>query len=117
LRKDHEGDQGAYDQGRDEFGNNKYDWNKSCTIGRAKFNGLANDWFDGIIDEVRLTNSALSLSDFLFAAAAEGALGGGSVPEPASIVFATLAMAAPTMVRGTRRRRFPISVARRVSIT
>jgi hypothetical protein len=39
----------------------------SWTIGRGMYNGGATDWFDGVIDEVRLTNSVLSPSQFLFA--------------------------------------------------
>jgi hypothetical protein len=39
----------------------------SWTIGRGMYGGGATDWFDGVIDEVRLTNTVLSPSQFLFA--------------------------------------------------
>lgn len=44
-------------------------WDNSWTIGRGQFGGGPADFFDGSIDEVRLTNSALSPSQFLFAPA------------------------------------------------
>lgn len=44
-------------------------WDFSWTVGRGFFNGGA-DWFTGIIDEVRVSNTALAPSDFLFAPAA-----------------------------------------------
>ncbi len=43
------------------------DWSNSWTFGRGQNNGSPADFFDGIIDEVRLSNTALSPSDFLFA--------------------------------------------------
>jgi Concanavalin A-like lectin/glucanases superfamily len=43
------------------------DWDKTWSIGRGFYNGNPADWFNGIIDEVRLSNSALAPSDFLFA--------------------------------------------------
>jgi hypothetical protein len=51
---------GALFQGND-------DWDKTWSIGRGFYNGVPADWFNGVIDEVRLSNSALSPSDFLFA--------------------------------------------------
>jgi hypothetical protein len=49
------------------------DWNHNWTIGRAIYGGpsdhmggLPADWFNGLIDEVRLTNEALDPSEFLF---------------------------------------------------
>jgi hypothetical protein len=42
-------------------------WDHSWTFGRGQFNGSPGDFFLGMIDEVRLTNSALSPSQFLFA--------------------------------------------------
>jgi hypothetical protein len=53
---------GALYQGND-------DWDKTWSIGRGFYNTSPADWFNGVIDEVRLTNSALAPSDFLFAAA------------------------------------------------
>ena len=61
------------------FQGNEYndaDWNKVWMIGRSAYgSGIANafpdgepaDWFNGLIDEVRLTNQALDPSEFLFA--------------------------------------------------
>jgi hypothetical protein len=43
------------------------DWGKSWTIGRGQFNSNPADWFNGVIDEVRLTNASLDPSKFLFA--------------------------------------------------
>jgi hypothetical protein len=51
------------------------DWGHSWTIGRGQFGGGPADWFDGIIDEVRLTNTALAPSEFLFAPEVEPLLG------------------------------------------
>jgi hypothetical protein len=42
-------------------------WDNSWVVGRAQFGGNPGDFFDGRIDEVRITNSALSPSQFLFA--------------------------------------------------
>ncbi len=44
-------------------------WDNSWTVGRGQYNGAPADWFDGVIDEVRLSNTALSPSQFLFAPA------------------------------------------------
>ncbi len=44
-------------------------WDGNWTIGRGEFGGFPADWFDGIIDEVRLTNAPLAPSEFLFASA------------------------------------------------
>lgn len=53
-------------------------WDKNWTIGRAVYggfedngvtpfaNGRPSDWFNGLIDEVRLSNSVLDPTDFLF---------------------------------------------------
>ncbi len=43
------------------------DWDKTWSIGRGFFNNAPADWFNGVIDEVRLSNSALAPTDFLFA--------------------------------------------------
>jgi hypothetical protein len=37
------------------------------SVGRGMFNDGVTDWFDGVIDEVRLTDRALDPSEFLFA--------------------------------------------------
>ncbi|HEX2477021.1 MAG TPA: LamG domain-containing protein, partial [Lacipirellulaceae bacterium] len=55
---------GALYQGDDP---NNPDWDRPWTIGRGEFGGGPADFFDGIIDEVRLTNRPLSPSEFLFA--------------------------------------------------
>lgn len=44
------------------------DWNYNWTVGRGQYNGGPTDFFLGIIDEVRLSNTPLSPSQFLFAA-------------------------------------------------
>jgi hypothetical protein len=53
---------GALFQGND-------DWDKTWSVGRGFYNNSPADWFNGVIDEVRLSNSALAPSDFLFATA------------------------------------------------
>lgn len=55
---------GALYQGDDP---NNPDWDRPWTIGRGEFGGGPADFFDGFIDEVRITNTALSPSQFLFA--------------------------------------------------
>jgi hypothetical protein len=73
-------------------------WDAVWTVGRGQFAGNPADWFDGIIDEVRLTNSALTPSQFLFAPA-----GGGAVaPEPATIALLSLGVAALCLRRRQR---------------
>jgi hypothetical protein len=44
-------------------------WDRPWTVGRGEFGGGPADFFDGIIDEVRITNAPLSPSQFLFAPA------------------------------------------------
>ena len=51
------------------------DWNRPWTVGRGEFGGGPADFFDGIIDEVRLTNMPLAPSQFLFATASTAVLG------------------------------------------
>jgi hypothetical protein len=51
----------------------------SWTIGRGMFNNGVTDWYDGLVDEVRITDRALSPSEFLFA-----------VPEPGSLSLLVL---------------------------
>ena len=50
---------------------NDASWDKNWTVGRAVYGGIENgspsDWFNGLIDEVRVTNEALDPSEFLFA--------------------------------------------------
>jgi hypothetical protein len=55
---------GALYQGTDPENPN---WDKTWTVGRGQYAGNATDWFNGYIDEVRLSNSALQPSQFLFA--------------------------------------------------
>ncbi|HOW73357.1 MAG TPA: PEP-CTERM sorting domain-containing protein [Phycisphaerae bacterium] len=52
------------------------------TIGRGMYDWNVTDWFDGMIDEVRLTNRALLPSEFLF------------VPEPATLSLAGIGLVA-----------------------
>jgi hypothetical protein len=73
-------------------------WDSPWTIGRGQYAGNPADWWRGSIDEVRITNSALSPSQFLFAPA-----GGGSViPEPGALALAMLALACSTGIRSRR---------------
>jgi hypothetical protein len=67
----------------------------SWTIGRGMFGGGVTDWFDGLIDEVRLTNSVLSPSQFLFA----------PIPEPSTAILALLAFAGLSWHGRAQRRR------------
>jgi hypothetical protein len=73
-------------------------WDASWTIGRGQFGGNPTDWFDGIIDEVRITNSALAPSEFLFAPAGSGA----AAPEPTTAILFLVSAAA--LCVGRRRR-------------
>jgi hypothetical protein len=50
-------------------------WDTPWTIGRGEFGGGPADFFDGIIDEVRLTNMPLEPSQFLFAPASAAVQG------------------------------------------
>jgi hypothetical protein len=83
---------GALYQGAD-------DWDRPWSIGRSVFGGGLGDdggpadWFDGIIDEVRLTNQVLSPSEFLFL----------PVPEPGALLLAGVGICGIAM-RHTRRR-------------
>lgn len=68
--------------------------NTVFTVGRGEYNGIFTDQFRGMIDEVRISDAALSPSQFLFAPAA--------VPEPGSIA---LLLSMGTMGVGLLRRR------------
>jgi hypothetical protein len=76
-------------------------WDASWTVGRGQYGGNPTDWFDGMIDEVRITNSALTPSQFEFAPAGGGT--SASVPEPGTATLFTLA--AMSCVANFRRKR------------
>lgn len=59
-------------------GNVLYETTSTFTVGRGMFNGNLTDWADAVMDEIRITPSALLPSEFLF------------VPEPASFLAALL---------------------------
>ena len=69
------------------------DWSHAWTVGRAAYNGGPADWFDGIIDEVRLSNRPLAVNEFLFE----------QVPEPSTLALAAFALAG--MAAHSRRSR------------
>ena len=58
--------------------------NANYSVGRGMFNNGVGDWANAMIDEVRISDSALAPSEFLFAA----------VPEPTSLVLGALGAAA-----------------------
>jgi hypothetical protein len=76
-------------------------WDASWTVGRGQFAGNPADWWDGMIDEVRISNTALAPSQFLFAPAGGGA--GSTVPEPTTLVFCIVPSVA--MLFRSRRQR------------
>ena len=78
-------------------------WDASWTVGRGQFGGNPTDWFDGLIDEVRITNAALDPSEFLFASAGSGTV----VPEPAALTLVVLSIPLATL---RRRKRFELDV-------
>ncbi len=63
---------GALYQGPDP---NNPSWDNSWVVGRAQFGGGVADFFDGRIDEVRISNTALSPAQFLFAPPGEELIG------------------------------------------
>jgi hypothetical protein len=67
------------------------------TIGRGFFNNGVTDWSNGIIDEVRISGSALAPSQFLFA----------PIPEPGSLALAGLGL--PAAAAYLRRRRAAVA--------
>ena len=79
-------------------------WDASWTVGRGQFGGNPTDWFDGIIDEVRVSNTALAPSEFLFASA--GAASGTVVPEPTSLLVYLLGIVCGALCRQRRRLDF-----------
>ena len=61
------------------------DWSAGWSVGRGYFAGDA-DWFDGTIDEVRISNTALDPSDFLFAPGGGGDFNGDQIVDAADYV-------------------------------
>jgi hypothetical protein len=59
------------------------------TIGRGMFNGGITDWSDALIDEVRISDTALPTNQFLFVA----------VPEPATAAMLAVALGAVGLCR------------------
>jgi hypothetical protein len=73
-------------------------WDASWTVGRGQFAGNPADWWDGVIDEVRITNSALTPSQFLFADPPPGA----TIPEPGSVALCLMALSCAVLPRAGR---------------
>jgi hypothetical protein len=77
----------------------------SWTVGRGMFNGNVTDWSDAKIDEVRVSNTALSPGEFLFRA----------VPEPSTCVLSLLAVTGVACSSTRRRTTFGIGDHQRLS--
>ena len=77
-------------------------WDAAWTVGRGQFAGNPADWWDGMIDEVRISNTALSPSQFVFAPAGPGS--GSSIPEPSAALLVAVAAYVLTLT-GNRIRR------------
>jgi len=76
-------------------------WDASWTVGRGQFGGNPTDWFTGIIDEVRITNSALTPAQFEFVPMGAGA--SALVPEPeTAALFALALISCIAIFRGRR---------------
>ncbi len=106
-RKSNSDDPSAYDRWRAAFGKGA-DWDYAWSIGRGVYGGKPSgdpaNWFNGYIDEVRLSNTALDPSQFLFASVATGVSSTG-IPEPAGVSLAFLAISTATLMRRRRRSR------------
>lgn len=90
LYLDRNDGQGYVLQGTDPLNGALAAMDGTWTIGRGMYNWNVTDWFDGLIDEVRLTNRALSPSEFLF------------VPEPAGLILAAIGLTAVSRRRPLR---------------
>ncbi len=104
-RKNNSSDPSSYERWRAAFGKGA-DWDYAWSIGRGVFGGIdsgtPNNWFNGYIDEVRLSNTALSPSEFLFASQAIGVSSTG-IPEPGSMSLVCLTIGAMAFPRRRRR--------------
>jgi hypothetical protein len=104
-RKSLSSDPSAYDRRRTRFGDGP-DWDYNWSIGRGVYGGQSSgdpaNWFDGYLDEVRLSNVARSPANFLFAPAAAG-VSVNAIPEPTGLLLAGLVISAASFAR---RRQF-----------
>lgn len=79
------------------------DWSAGWSVGRGYFAG-ANDYFDGTIDEVRITNSALDPEDFLFAPGLDGDFNDDQIVDAADyVVWRKLMSTDPDAYQAWRR--------------